>query len=36
LASGANLPYPVLRDAAIAHLTIAEGLGPLLANLPPH
>jgi pyruvate/2-oxoglutarate dehydrogenase complex dihydrolipoamide dehydrogenase (E3) component len=31
----AGLPYPRLRDAVIAHLTIAEGLGPLLANVPP-
>ena len=31
----AGLPYPKLRDAVIAHLTIAEGLGPLFANLPP-
>ena len=31
----ANLPYPVLRDAVISHLTIAEGLGPLLSNVPP-
>ena len=30
----ANLPYPVLREAVIAHLTVAEGLGPLLANVP--
>ena len=30
----ANLPYPRLRDAAIAHPTIAEGLGVLLTNLP--
>ena len=30
----AELPYQ-LRDAVIAHLTIAEGLGPLLANVPP-
>jgi pyruvate/2-oxoglutarate dehydrogenase complex dihydrolipoamide dehydrogenase (E3) component len=30
----ANLPYPKLRDAVIAHLTIAEGLGPLFSNLP--
>jgi pyruvate/2-oxoglutarate dehydrogenase complex dihydrolipoamide dehydrogenase (E3) component len=30
----ANLPYPVLRDAVISHLTMAEGLGPLLANVP--
>jgi pyruvate/2-oxoglutarate dehydrogenase complex dihydrolipoamide dehydrogenase (E3) component len=31
----AKLPYPRLRDAVIAHLTMAEGLGPLLANTPP-
>ena len=31
----ANLPYPRLRDATIAHLTMAEGLGPLLSNIPP-
>lgn len=31
----AGLPYQRLRDAVIAHLTMAEGLGPLLANLPP-
>jgi pyruvate/2-oxoglutarate dehydrogenase complex dihydrolipoamide dehydrogenase (E3) component len=31
----ANLPYTTLRDAVIAHLTMAEGLGPLLANVPP-
>jgi pyruvate/2-oxoglutarate dehydrogenase complex dihydrolipoamide dehydrogenase (E3) component len=30
----AELPYPKLRDAVIAHLTAAEGLGPLLENLP--
>jgi pyruvate/2-oxoglutarate dehydrogenase complex dihydrolipoamide dehydrogenase (E3) component len=30
----ANLPYPKLRDAVITHPTIAEGLGPLLANVP--
>jgi hypothetical protein len=30
----ANLRYPVLREAVIAHLTIAEGLGPLPANVP--
>jgi pyruvate/2-oxoglutarate dehydrogenase complex dihydrolipoamide dehydrogenase (E3) component len=30
----AELPYPKLRDAVIAHLTIAEGLGPLLSNVP--
>jgi hypothetical protein len=28
-----RLPYPRLRDAVIAHLTIAEGLGPLSANV---
>jgi pyruvate/2-oxoglutarate dehydrogenase complex dihydrolipoamide dehydrogenase (E3) component len=27
-------PYTTLRDAVIAHLTIAEGLGALLANVP--
>jgi pyruvate/2-oxoglutarate dehydrogenase complex dihydrolipoamide dehydrogenase (E3) component len=31
----AGLPYQRLRDAVIAHLTMAEGLGPLLANAPP-
>ena len=31
----ANLPYPALRDAVITHLTIAEGLGPLLSNVTP-
>jgi pyruvate/2-oxoglutarate dehydrogenase complex dihydrolipoamide dehydrogenase (E3) component len=30
----ANLPYTTLRDAVIAHLTIAEGLGSLLAGVP--
>jgi len=30
----AELPYPRLRDAVITHLTIAEGLGFLLANVP--
>jgi pyruvate/2-oxoglutarate dehydrogenase complex dihydrolipoamide dehydrogenase (E3) component len=30
----AHLPYTTLRDAAIAHLTVAEGLGPLFSNLP--
>jgi pyruvate/2-oxoglutarate dehydrogenase complex dihydrolipoamide dehydrogenase (E3) component len=30
-----ELPYPKLRDAVIVHLTIAEGLGPLLGNVPP-
>lgn len=34
----AGLPYPRLRDAVFAHLTIAEGLGPLFEGLPgrPH
>jgi pyruvate/2-oxoglutarate dehydrogenase complex dihydrolipoamide dehydrogenase (E3) component len=31
----AKLPYPVLREAVIAHLTMAEGLGLLVANVPP-
>jgi pyruvate/2-oxoglutarate dehydrogenase complex dihydrolipoamide dehydrogenase (E3) component len=31
----AGLPYQRLRDAVIAHLTMAEGLGPLLANVSP-
>jgi hypothetical protein len=31
----AQLPYQKQRDAAVAHLTLAEGLGPLFANLPP-
>ena len=30
----ADLPYPKLRDAVIAHPTMAEGLGPLLSNVP--
>jgi pyruvate/2-oxoglutarate dehydrogenase complex dihydrolipoamide dehydrogenase (E3) component len=30
----AHLPYQHLRDAVIAHLTMAEGLGQLLANVP--
>jgi pyruvate/2-oxoglutarate dehydrogenase complex dihydrolipoamide dehydrogenase (E3) component len=30
----AELPYPKLRDAVITHLTMAEGLGPLLASVP--
>ncbi len=29
----ADLPYMKLRDAVIAHLTMAEGLGPLLSNV---
>jgi hypothetical protein len=31
----AGLPYMTLHDAVIAHLTMAEGLGSLLANVPP-
>ena len=31
----AGLPYQRLRDAVIAHLTMAEGLGPLFSNVPP-
>jgi pyruvate/2-oxoglutarate dehydrogenase complex dihydrolipoamide dehydrogenase (E3) component len=30
----ARFPYQQLRDAVIAHLTMAEGLGALLANVP--
>src|SRR5262249_34238683 len=30
----AELPYTRLRDAVIAHLTVAEGLGPLLGSVP--
>ncbi|NLS07394.1 FAD-dependent oxidoreductase [Rhizobium sp. P32RR-XVIII] len=30
----AELPYPKLRDAVIAHLTVAEGLGPLFGSVP--
>jgi pyruvate/2-oxoglutarate dehydrogenase complex dihydrolipoamide dehydrogenase (E3) component len=30
----AGLPYPRLRDAVIAHLTVAEGLGPLFESVP--
>jgi pyruvate/2-oxoglutarate dehydrogenase complex dihydrolipoamide dehydrogenase (E3) component len=31
----AELPYSRLRDAVLAHPTMAEGLGPLLSNVPP-
>jgi pyruvate/2-oxoglutarate dehydrogenase complex dihydrolipoamide dehydrogenase (E3) component len=31
----AGLPYQKLRDAVISHLTMAEGFGPLLSNVPP-
>jgi pyruvate/2-oxoglutarate dehydrogenase complex dihydrolipoamide dehydrogenase (E3) component len=30
----AGLPYTKLRDAVFAHLTVAEGLGPLLEGVP--
>jgi pyruvate/2-oxoglutarate dehydrogenase complex dihydrolipoamide dehydrogenase (E3) component len=30
----AGLPYATLRDAVFTHLTVAEGLGPLFANVP--
>jgi pyruvate/2-oxoglutarate dehydrogenase complex dihydrolipoamide dehydrogenase (E3) component len=32
----ADLPYRHLRDAMIAHPTMAEGLGPLLSGVPAH
>ena len=31
----ADLPYTKLRDAVFAHLTVAEGLGPLFESVPP-
>src|SRR6516225_12457 len=31
----AELPYPKLRDAILAHPTMAEGLGDLFAQVPP-
>jgi pyruvate/2-oxoglutarate dehydrogenase complex dihydrolipoamide dehydrogenase (E3) component len=31
----ADLPYPKLRDAILAHPTMSEGLGDLLVNVPP-
>jgi pyruvate/2-oxoglutarate dehydrogenase complex dihydrolipoamide dehydrogenase (E3) component len=31
----AEMPYSVLRDAVLAHPTMAEGLGALFANVPP-
>jgi pyruvate/2-oxoglutarate dehydrogenase complex dihydrolipoamide dehydrogenase (E3) component len=31
----AKLPYSTLRDAVLTHPTMAEGLGPLFANVPP-
>jgi pyruvate/2-oxoglutarate dehydrogenase complex dihydrolipoamide dehydrogenase (E3) component len=30
------MPYTVLRDAIYSHPTMAEGLGPLLTNVPAH
>jgi pyruvate/2-oxoglutarate dehydrogenase complex dihydrolipoamide dehydrogenase (E3) component len=30
----AELPYPKLRDAILAHPTMAEGLGSLFSNVP--
>ena len=30
----AELPYSTLRDAVLAHPTMAEGLGPLLSTVP--
>jgi hypothetical protein len=30
----AALPYTKLRDAVIAHLTVAEGLGALFESVP--
>lgn len=30
----AGMPYTVLRDAVLAHPTMAEGLGPLLSSIP--
>jgi pyruvate/2-oxoglutarate dehydrogenase complex dihydrolipoamide dehydrogenase (E3) component len=29
-----DVPYTRLRDAVIAHLTVAEGLGPLFESVP--
>lgn len=31
----AGLPYTTLRDAILAHPTMAEGLGSLFSNVPP-
>ena len=31
----AGLPYTRLRDAVLAHPTMAEGIGFLLGNVPP-
>ena len=32
----ADLPYTRLRDAVLAHPTMAEGLGFLFSNVPAH
>jgi pyruvate/2-oxoglutarate dehydrogenase complex dihydrolipoamide dehydrogenase (E3) component len=31
----ADLPYPKLRDAILAHPTMAEGMGLLFSSVPP-
>lgn len=31
----ANLPYPRVGDAEIAHLTMAEGPGSIFSSMPP-
>ena len=31
----AGLPYTTLRDAILAHPTMAEGLGSLFSSVPP-
>jgi pyruvate/2-oxoglutarate dehydrogenase complex dihydrolipoamide dehydrogenase (E3) component len=31
----ADLPYPRLRDAVLAHPTMVEGLGQLFSDVPP-
>ncbi|WP_027134616.1 dihydrolipoyl dehydrogenase family protein [Geminicoccus roseus] len=31
----AGMPFPVLREAVLAHPTMAEALGPLLGRVPP-
>src|SRR5215475_540232 len=35
MAMRAKLPHTALRDAVLAHPTMAEGLGPLFSNVPP-
>jgi len=34
-AMSADVPYSTLRDAVLAHPTMAEGLGPLFSTVPP-